>query len=189
MGKLVVTEFITLDGVIEDPGGSEGFERGGWAFAFDRGTEGDQFKLDELTAAAAQLLGRTTYEGFAAAWPSRTDEGGFADRMNSMPKYVVSTTLEHPEWQNTTVLGGDDLRAEIGALKELFDGDVLVAGSGQLVRSLLQEGLVDELHLMVFPVVLGAGKRLFADDAERGDFELAETKQTGSVAILTLRRK
>jgi dihydrofolate reductase len=188
MGKLVVTEFMTLDGVIEDPGGSEGTERGGWAFAYERGEEGDQFKLDELMTADAQLLGRKTYEGFAAAWPSRTDEGGFSDRMNSMPKYVVSTTLGRPEWQNTTVIGGD-LRAEVERLKDEYEGDILVAGSAQLVRSLLHEGLVDELRLMVFPVVLGAGRRLFEDGADRRSFQLAETRQTGEVAILTLRKR
>src|SRR4051794_10735388 len=188
MGQVVVTEFITLDGVIEDPGGAEGLDRGGWAFAFERGAEGDKFKLDELMNADAQLLGRTTYEGFAAAWPERSDDAGFSDRMNSMPKYVVSTTLENPTWANTTVIA-DDLAGEIGKLKERHDGDILVAGSGTLVRSLLAEGLVDELRLMVFPVVLGKGKRLFADEGERGDFELAETRQTGEVAILTLRRK
>jgi dihydrofolate reductase len=188
MGQVVVTEFITLDGVIEDPGGSEGSERGGWAFAFDRGAEGDKFKLDELMAAEAQLLGRKTYEGFAAAWPERTDEGGFSDKMNSMPKYVVSTTLQGPTWTNTSVISGD-LAAEIAKLKEQHGGDILVAGSGTLVRSLVAEGLVDELRLMVFPVVLGKGQRLFTDETERCDFDLAETKQTGSVAILTLRRK
>ncbi len=188
MGQIVVTEFITLDGVIEDPGGSEGFERGGWAFAFDRGAEGDAFKLGELETADAQLLGRKTYDGFAAAWPERTDEAGFADRMNSMPKFVVSKTLENPTWTNTTVIDGD-LAAEIGKLRDRFDRDILVAGSAQLVQSLLQEGLVDELRLMVFPVVLGKGRRLFLDEAQRGDFDLAETRQTGSVAILTLRRK
>ena len=136
-----------------------------------------------------QLLGRKTYEGFAAAaWPERTDEAGFADRMNSMPKFVVSKTLENPTWTNTTVIDGD-LAAEIGKLSDRFDRDILVAGSAQLVQSLLQEGLVDELRLMVFPVVLGKGRRLFLDEARRGDFDLAETRQTGSVAILTLRRK
>jgi dihydrofolate reductase len=187
MGQVVVTEFITLDGVIEDPGGAEGLDRGGWAFAFERGEEGDKFKLDELMACDAQLLGRKTYEGFAAAWPSRTDEGGFSDKMNSMPKFVVSTTLENPEWSNTTVIK-NDLAGEVGKLKERFDGDILVAGSAQLVQSLLQLGLVDELRLMVFPVALGAGKRLFADDAERAAFDLVDTKQTGAVAILTLRK-
>ena len=182
MGKLVVTEFVTLDGVMDDPGGAEGFERGGWAFQFDRGPDGDKFKLDELTASDAQLLGRKTYEGFAAAWPSR--EGEFADKFNSMPKFVVSSTLKDPEWSNTTVIGLDD----VAGLKEQFDGDVLVAGSGQLVRELIDRDLVDELRLMVFPVVLGKGKRLFADGAPQSDFALAEARQTGAVAVLTLRR-
>src|SRR5690242_10663997 len=160
MGKVVVTEFVTLDGVMEDPGGSEGFERGGWAFRFERGPEGDAFKLDELMRADAQLLGRRTYEGFAAAWPSRQDEAGFADRMNSMPKFVVSSTLVDPEWQNTTVVSGE-LAAEIPKIAQQFDGDILVAGSAQLVQGLLAADVLDELRLMVFPVVLGAGKKLF----------------------------
>src|ERR687888_1395829 len=112
MGRIVVTEFVSLDGVMEDPGGAEDYKHGGWTFEFNRGEEGDRFKLDELREAEAQLLGRVTYEGFAAAWPSRTDEAGFADKMNTMPKYVVSTTLSDPTWTNTTVLGGD-LAAEI----------------------------------------------------------------------------
>src|SRR5438874_92169 len=165
MSKVVVSQFVSVDGVVEDPGGAEGFERGGWAFQFERGAEGDKFKLDELMAADALLLGRTTYEGFAAAWPSIEDEAGFADKMNSMPKYVVSTTLESPEWNNSTVIGGD-VAAEVGRLKERHDGDLLVAGSAQLVQALVQYGLVDELRLMVFPVVLGAGKRLFGDGAQ-----------------------
>jgi dihydrofolate reductase len=187
MGKLVVTEFITLDGVVEDPGGSENFARGGWAFQFDRGDEGDRFKFDELTASGAQLLGRVTYDGFAAAWPNRPP-GDFTDRMNTMPKFVVSSTLESPEWENSTVLKGD-LTDEVGKLKEQFSGDILVAGSVQLVQSLLARGLIDELHLMVFPVVLGEGKRLFADGADTTPFRLVETRQTGTVAILILRRE
>jgi dihydrofolate reductase len=184
MGRLVVTEFVTLDGVVEDPGGAEGFDRGGWAFRFDRGAEGDRFKLDELRAADAQLLGRVTYSGFAAAWPDRGGE--FGDLMNSMPKFVVSRTLGSAEWENTTVLRGE-LAEEVGAVKARFDGDVLVAGSVRLVQGLLAAGLVDELHLMVFPVVLGAGKRLFTA-GEQLPFELVETRQAGSVAILVLRR-
>ena len=184
MGKVVVTEFITLDGVIEDPGGSEAFERGGWAFQFDRGEEGDKFKVDELTASDAQLLGRVTYEGFAAAWPTR--EGDFAELMNGMPKFVISTTLTDPEWNNTTVLAGD-LGEEVEQLKKRFSRDIIVAGSAQLVRSLLARGLVDELHLMVFPVVLGAGKRRFADGANATPFTLVESRQTGAVTTLTLR--
>ena len=186
MGKLVVTEFITLDGVIEDPGGGETFERGGWAFRFDRGEEGDKFKLDELMASDAQLLGRKTYEGFAKAWPAMDGTGEFGEKMNAMPKFVVSTTLEHAEWNNSTVIDGN-LAEQVGKLKQQFDGDILVAGSAQLVQSLLDDKLVDELRLMVFPVVLGAGKRLFKDDADQAAFSLVETKQAGSVAILTLR--
>lgn len=186
MGKLVVTEFVTLDGVIEDPGGAEG-GRGGWAFKFDRGDEGGKFKLDELMASDAQLLGRVTYEGFAKAWPTMEGTGEFGERMNSMPKFVVSTTLENPEWNNTTVLKGD-LADEVGKLKEQFSGDILVAGSAKLVQSLLALDLVDELHLMVFPIVLGAGKRLFADETESTSLDLVETKQMGSVVTLTLRR-
>jgi dihydrofolate reductase len=188
MGKLVVTEFITLDGVIEDPGGSEKSDRGGWAFQFDRGQEGDKFKFDELMASDAQLLGRVTYEGFAKAWPTMEGTGEFGEKMNEMPKFVVSTTLENPEWNNTTVLKGD-LAEEVGKLKQRFAGDILVAGSAQLVQSLLAHDLVDEFHLVVFPVVLGSGKRLFGDGADTKALNLVETMQTGSVARLTLRRE
>ena len=185
MGKVVVTEFITLDGVIEDPGGAEKFERGGWAFQFDRGEEGDTFKFDELQASDAQLLGRRTYEGFAAAWPT-LEAGEFGEKMNGMPKFVVSSTLTNPEWNNTTVLDGA-LGEEVGALKRCFEGDILVAGSAQLVRALVARGLVDELRLMVFPIVLGGGKRLFEDGGEATPLALVETRQTGAVAILTFR--
>lgn len=186
MGKLVVTEFMTLDGVTQDPGGAEKeqFERGGWAFEFEQGPEGEKFKLDELMAADAQLLGRKTYEGFAKAWPEMEGAGEFAEKMNAMPKYVVSSTLTDPSWNNTTVIGLDD----VAGLKDRYDGDILVAGSGQLVRGLLAHGLVDELRLMIYPVALGAGARLFANDSDRAAFELVEARQTGSVAILTLRR-
>src|SRR5204863_4475327 len=147
MGRIVVTEFVSLDGVMEDPGGAEDFEHGGWTFEIDRG-EGDAFKLEETRATEALLLGRVTYEGFAAAWPSR--EGEFADRFNSMPKYVVSSTLQDPEWNNTTVLSGD-LAEEVSNMKERHDGDVVVHGSRQLVQTLVDRDLVDELRLMVFP--------------------------------------
>ncbi len=187
MGKLVVTEFVSLDGVMEDPGGAEKYVHGGWAFRFDRGDEGDRFKLDELTASDAQLLGRVTYEGFAKAWPSMEGTGEFGEKMNAMPKFVASTTLENPAWNNTTVLQGD-LAEEVGELKRRFAGDILVAGSARLVQSLLALDLIDELRLMVFPIVLGSGKRLFAD-GDTLSFELVETRQTGSVAILTLRRE
>jgi dihydrofolate reductase len=173
MGKLVVTEFVSVDGVFEDPGGSEDFEHGGWTFEYDRGDEGNQFKLDEVMEAEVQLLGRVTYEGFAAAWPSR--EGPFADKLNTDPKYVVSTTLQDPEWQNTTVISADDLPA----LKERTAGTILVAGSGTLVRTLLERDLVDELRLMVFPTVLGRGKRLFPDGIDRLKLELAEARTVG----------
>jgi dihydrofolate reductase len=186
MGKVVVTEFVTLDGVVEDPGGSEGFERGGWAFRFDRGPDGDRFKLDELMQSDAQLLGRRTYEGFAAAWPSRQDDAGFADRMNSMPKFVVSSTLVDPAWQNTTVVSGD-LAAEIPKLAQQFDADLLVAGSAQLVQGLLAADLIDELRLMVFPVVLGAGKKLFAEGSDQRSFVVVDVKPAGATLIQTLR--
>src|ERR1043166_1182066 len=153
MRKLVVSEFVTLDGVMEDPGGSEGLDRGGWAFQFERGDEGDRFKLDELMDADVLLLGRKTYEGFAAAWPDRTDEVGFAEKMNTMRKVVVSNTLEEASWANTTVVSGD-LAEAIGHLKQEDGGDILVAGSRQLVQELLELDLVDELRLMIFPVVL-----------------------------------
>jgi dihydrofolate reductase len=185
MGKVVVTEFVSLDGVFEDPGGAEDFEHGGWTFEFDRGDDGNKFKLDELMAADAQLLGRVTYEGFAQAWPGREDEVGFAKKMNSMPKYVVSTTLENPEWNNSTVIK-DNVAEEVSKLKEQYDGDILIAGSGQLVRTLMEHGLVDEYRLMVFPVVLGRGKRLF-EGTNRTTLQLTDSKQVGSdgVTILT----
>src|SRR4051794_28580620 len=151
MGRLVVTEFVSVDGVFEDPGGSESYEHGGWTFEYDRGDDGNAFKLDELMDAEAQLLGRVTYEGFSAAWPSR--EGPFADKLNNDPKYVVSTTLERPTWQNTTVIS-DDVVGAITRLKDATAGTILVAGSGMLVRTLLEADLVDELRLMVFPTIL-----------------------------------
>ena len=186
MGKLVVSQFVTLDGVVEDPGGSEGFERGGWAFRFERGPEGDRFKLDEALASEALLLGRKTYEGFAAAWPGRTDEVGFADKFNGMPKYVVSSTLERADWNNSTILRGDVVE-EVLRLKRELDGDVLVNGSVQLVRTLVEHDLVDEYRLMVFPVVLGKGKRLFEEGLPMTPLELVETTRAGAVQILTLR--
>jgi dihydrofolate reductase len=176
MGKLVVTEFVSVDGVFEDPGGAEDYEHGGWTFGYDRGDEGNKFKLDELMEAEVQLFGRVTYEGFAAAWPSR--EGEFADKINSAPKYVVSNTLEDPEWQNTTVISGN-VAGEIAELKEQTNGAILVAGSGTLVGTLLGTDLVDELRLMVFPTVLGRGKRLFPDGIDRLKLTLTESRQVG----------
>jgi dihydrofolate reductase len=186
MGKLVVTEFITLDGVIEDPGGSENFDRGGWAFKFERGQEGDKFKLDETLEAEAQLLGRVTYEGFAAAWPERTDEVGFAERMNTMPKYVVSSTLKDLSWENSTLIDGDVLE-EVAKLKEQVAGHILVAGSVTLVRALVEHDLVDELRLMVFPTVLGAGKRMFGDISSAKAFQLVESRPVGGDGVVILR--
>src|SRR4030095_15634795 len=145
MGKLVVTEFITLDSVIEDPGGSANLDRRGWALQFARGEEGNKFKLDEVLESEALLLGRVTYEGFAAAWPSRTDEFGFADKFNNMPKYVLSSTLKDPEWNNSTVLTGD-VADEVAKLKERHDGDIVVHGSPQLVQTLIENDLVDEFR-------------------------------------------
>jgi dihydrofolate reductase len=179
---VIVTEFVSLDGVMEDPGGSEDFEHGGWSFEFNRGDEGDRFKLDEARSAEALLLGRVTYEGFADAWPSR--EGEFADKFNSMPKYVVSSTLEDPQWTNSTVLNGD-LGDEVTRLRRELDGDIVVHGSAQLAQELIDRGLVDELRLMVFPVVLGTGKRLFGPTDGKRTMRLVEGRTVGDgVAIL-----
>jgi dihydrofolate reductase len=182
MGRIVVTEFVSLDGVIEDPGGAEDFRHGGWSFEVSRGEAGDAFKTEELMAADAQLLGRVTYAAFAAAWPDRTGE--FADKFNAMPKYVVSSTLDKAAWNNSTVLSGD-LAREVEALKRRYDGDILVAGSGTLVRALLERDLVDELRLMVYPVVLGSGKRLFGGTNDKKPLRLAESRTVGDgVAIM-----
>ena len=182
MGKIVVTEFVSLDGVMEDPGGAEDFEHGGWSFEIARGEEGDKFKLDEALEADALLLGRTTYDGFAAAWPSW--EGEFADKFNNMPKYVVSSTLGDPEWNNSTVLEGD-LADEVSKLRDGPDGDIVVHGSAQLAQALIEHDLVDELRLMVFPVVLGAGKRLFGETSDKKPLRLVDSKTVGDgVAIL-----
>ena len=182
MGRIVVTEFVSLDGVMEDPGGSENFGQGGWSFKVSRGDEGDKFKLDETFASDALLLGRVTYEGFAEAWPSR--EGEFADKFNNMPKYVVSSTLDEPEWQNSTVLKGDVVE-EVGKLKQEQDGDIVVHGSARLVQTLIEHDLVDEIRLMVYPVVLGSGKRLFGDTSDGKPLRLVDSKVVGDgVAIL-----
>jgi dihydrofolate reductase len=190
MGKLVVTEFVTADGVMEDPGGGESFDRGGWAFQFERGPEGDTYKLDELLEADALLLGRVTYQGFARAWPTITDDVGFAEKMNDMPKYVVSTTLKDAEWNNSRVITGD-VAGEVRKLKEQHAGSVLVAGSATLVATLVENDLVDGYRLMVYPIVLGTGKRLFKDtSAPKTAFTLVEAKPVGSegVAVLTYER-
>jgi len=185
MGKLVVTEFVSIDGVFQDPGGAGEIERGGWSFDFDRGQDGDKFKFDELMAADAQLLGRVTYEGFAAAWPSMSDEQGFADKMNGMPKYVVSTTLADPEWNNTSVIN-EDVAGAVTKLKDEADGDVLVAGSGTLVRTLVEQDLVDELRLMVFPIVVGQGRHLFGDQQGPSKLRLADAKTVGPDGVIVL---
>jgi dihydrofolate reductase len=188
VGRIVVTEFVSLDGVMEAPGGGENYKHAGWTFEIDRGEEGDKFKFDELMEADAQLLGRVTYDGFAAAWPTFTDNVGFADKMNAMQKYVVSSTLQSADWNNTTILSGDVVE-EIKKLKEDVDGVILVAGSAQLVQTLIEHDLVDELRLMVFPVVLGSGKRLFGDTTDKKPLKLADSKSVGDgIAILTYRR-
>ena len=183
MRKVVVSEFISVDGVMEDPGGSEKHPRGGWAFQFNRGDDGDKFKLDEVKSAGALLLGRKTYEGFASAWPGRTDEVGFADKMNSIPKYVVSKTLKNPQWGNTTVLAGDVVQ-DVSQLKEQAGGDLLVNGSCDLVHTLIENDLVDELRLMVFPIVLGMGRRLFSDSPHSWPFRLLEVRAVGQEGVL-----
>jgi dihydrofolate reductase len=185
MGRIVVTEFVSLDGVMEAPGG-EDFKYPGWSFEFDRGEEGNKFKLDETMEAEALLLGRVTYEGFAAAWPSR--EGEFADKFNSMPKYVVSSTLKDPDWNNTTVLDGDVVE-EVKKLRQGLDGDLQVPGSRQLVQTLIEHDLVDELHLMVFPVILGTGKRVFGETSDKKTLRLTDSKTVGDgVSILVYER-
>ena len=180
MGKLVVTEFVSLDGVFEDPGGAETYEHGGWTFEYSRGEDGDKFKMDELMEADVQLLGRRTYDGFAAVWPSR--DGSFADKINNGPKYVVSNTITEPEWRNTTVISGDAVEG-VSKLKDATDGTILVAGSGTLVRALLAADLVDELRLMVFPTILGRGRRLFPDGIDRLKLKLAESRTVGSDGV------
>jgi dihydrofolate reductase len=185
MSTIIITEFVSLDGVMEDPGGSEHFAHGGWSFKIDRGEEGDRFKLEEAVAADALLLGRVTYEGFAEAWPTRSGE--FADKFNSMPKYVVSTTLEHPDWNNTTVLDGDVVEA-VTRLREGSDGEIVVHGSARLAQTLLEHDLVDELRLMVFPVVLGSGKRLFGETRAAKPLRLVDARTVGAgVEILVYR--
>jgi dihydrofolate reductase len=182
MGRIVVTEFVSLDGVMEDPGGDGNFKHKGWTFKFNRGEAGDKFKLDETRDSEALLLGRVTYEGFAAAWPSR--DGEFADKLNIMPKYVVSSTLDKARWNNSTVLKGDVLQ-EVSKLKQRVGGNVVVHGSAQLVQTLLANDLVDELRLMVFPVVLGSGKRLFGATSDQKRMQLVESKTVGDgIAIL-----
>lgn len=187
MRKLIVSEFVSLDGVMEDPGGAEKTKHGGWTFKF-MSPEAGKFKFDELFASGALLLGRVTYQGFAKAWPSMKDEVGFADKMNSIPKYVVSTTLKKAEWKNSTVVKGD-VAEEVKRLKEEPGQDILVFGSAELLNTLMNDDLVDEYRLMVYPIVLGSGKRLFGDglDAAKA-LSLADSRAFGSgVVLLTYR--
>jgi dihydrofolate reductase len=185
MGRIVVTEFISLDGVMEAPGGGEDFQRGGWTLEIDQGEDGAKFKLDETLEAEAVLLGRVTYERFAAAWPSQ--QGEFADKFNAMPKYVVSSTLQDPQWNNSTVLNGNVVE-EAAKLRQNRDGDIVVHGSARLVQTLVEHDLVDEVRLMVFPVVVGAGKHLFRDTSVTKRLRLVDARTVGDgVAILIYR--
>lgn len=185
--KLVVTEFVSLDGVMEAPGGEQ-FKYSGWTFEFDRGEDGDRFKLEETLGSDGLLLGRRTYESFAGAWPAQKNE--FADKFNTMPKFVVSTTLKDPEWNNTTVLAGGDATAEVGKLKEEFDGVIQVPGSHRLVQELIASDLVDQVNLMIFPVLLGTGRRAFEEMPERRDFRLVDSKIVGEgIPVLTYERR
>ena len=176
MSRIVVTEFVSLDGVMEDPGGSEKTKHGAWTFEFDRGDKGNKFKLDETMGSDALLLGRVTYEGFADAWPSR--EGEFADKFNTMPKYVVSNTLNQADWDNSTILSGDIVE-QVSKLREQPGGDIVVHGSARLVQTLLENDLVDEIRLMVFPVVLGSGKRLFGETSDKKTLRLKSAETVG----------
>jgi dihydrofolate reductase len=183
MGKIVVSENVTLDGVVEDPAGAEGFERGGWIGRIgERGRDGAaKVLLDEALAAEAQLFGRRTYEFLAARWPSRSGE--LADRLNDMPKYVVSSTLKDPDWNNSTVLRGD-VRQQVSELKEKLEGEIVVAGSIRLVRTLMDNDLVDELRLMIYPVMLGAGERLFSETGDQRPMRLVQTRTVDDLAYL-----
>ena len=183
MSRIIVSQFVSIDGVIDSPGGEPEFDRSGWAFQFDRGPEGDQFKLEEVGQADALLLGRKTYAGFAAVWPTVTDEAGFAEKMNGMPKYVLSSTLENPSWANTTVLGSVD---EVAKLRESGSEELLVNGSAQLVQALAERNLVDEYRLMVFPTLLGAGRKLFGDTSAASKLKLVEMKPVGPDGVVVL---
>jgi dihydrofolate reductase len=184
--RIVVTEFVSLDGVMQAPGG-ESFKYPGWSFEFDRGEDGNQFKLDETRQADALVIGRRTFESFAGAWPQR--EGEFADKFNAMPKFVVSTTLKDPKWKNTTVLDSGDATAQVRKLKDEFDGELQVPGSHQLVQELLESDLVDQINLMIFPVILGTGKKVFDEKSERRNLRLKESRVVGDgVVVLVYER-
>ena len=184
MGLIVVSENVTLDGVVQDPAGTEGFARGGWVGRVGQPgrEEAARILLAEALGAQAQLFGRRTYEFLAARWPSRTGE--FADRFNAMPKYVVSSSLKDPDWNNSTVLAGDVIQ-EVSKLKEERDGEIVVAGSIRLARTLMENDLVDELRLMIYPVVLGAGERLFSETTDQRPVRLVETRTVDDLAYLT----
>jgi len=179
--RITVTEFVSLDGVMEAPGG-EDFKYPGWSFEFERGDDGNAFKLEETMAADALLIGRRTYESFAGAWPGR--EGEFADKFNSMPKFVVSTTLGEADWNNTTVLDSGDATAQVRELKERFDGEIQVPGSHRLVQELIESDLVDQVNLMVFPVILGTGKRAFERFDDRRRLVLKDSKVVGEGVLV-----
>jgi dihydrofolate reductase len=205
MGRIVISEFVSLDGVVEDPAGVEGFEHGGWTFEIDRAEEGEDgavglrqqgvlsgallrvpervalHVLEETLGAEALLLGRVTFEQFAARWPSR--DGEFADKYNNMPKFVVSSTLEDPDWNNSKALNGD-LVAEISRLKRELDGDIVVPGSIRLARALIEHNLVDELRLMVYPVLLGSGERLFGELSDKKPLRLVGTRTVGDGVVI-----
>ena len=181
--RIVVTEFVSLDGVMQAPGG-EDFKYPGWTFEFDRGDDGNQFKLDETRQSDALLIGRRTYESFAGAWPHR--EGDFAEKLNAMPKFLVSTTLKDPDWNNTTVLDNGDATSQVRRLKEEFDGELQVPGSHQLVQELIESDLVDQINLMVFPVILGTGKRVFEEKPDRRIMRLRESKVVGDGVLVLI---
>ena len=183
MGKIVISDNVTLDGVVQDPAGDEGFRVGGWVGLIKDRPEIGKLALDEALGTEALLLGRRSYEWFAARWPSRSGE--LADRLNSLPKYVVSSTLEDPDWNNTTVLKGDVVN-EVSKLKQELDGEINVPASFQLARTLIEHDLVDELRLKIFPVVLGAGERLFGETSDKKPMRLVDTQTAGDgVAVLT----
>ncbi len=188
MRKVIVSEFVSLDGIMEDPGGAENYKHGGWTMPYWN-EESAKFKTEELFASDALLLGRVTYQGFAKAWPSVTDEAGFADRMNGLPKYVASTTLRELEWNNSRLLQGD-VAAEIARLKQQPGQDILVAGSATLVDTLQRHDLVDEYRLLIYPIVLGEGKRLFRAGSDQ-KLNLVESKafRSGVVALTYLTAK
>ncbi len=186
MGKIVVSENVSLDGIIQDPAGDEGFKRGGWVGQIKDRKEVNKLTLEEALSTEVLLLGRRSYEWFAARWPSRTGE--LADTINSLPKYVVSSTLENPEWKHSTVIKGDVVN-QVSKLKQERNGKIVVWASFQLVHTLMEHDLVDELRLKIYPVVLGAGKRLFGETSDKEPMRLLGTQIVdGDIAFLTYER-